>query len=82
MKVKLKIGLPAARYFQDVEFLPGQKIEKALPDGSLIISCKTANYMQLLPTIKRWLPHIEVLVPNELNKQLNEELKAYLNKLL
>lgn len=82
LKVKLKIGLPAARYFQDVEFLPGQKIEKVFPDGSLLVSCQTANYMQLLPTLKRWLPHIEVLAPNELTKQLKEELKSYLNKLL
>lgn len=82
LKVKLKVGLPVARYFQEVEFLPEQNIEQTLPDGSLIISCKTANYMQLLPTIKRWLPYIEVLAPKELNKQLKEELKAYLNKLL
>ena len=62
--------------------LENPKIEKVFPDGSLLVSCQTANYMQLLPTIKRWLPHIRVLAPKELNKQLKEELKAYLNKLL
>ena len=79
VEIKLKIAPPIAGYFKEVEFFPYQKIEKNYKDGSLLISCKTANFMQVLPQIQRWLPHIEVISPHELAKTLHEQLAQYLS---
>lgn len=79
VEIKLKIAPSIAGYFKEVEFFPYQKIEKELKDGSLLISCKTANFMQVLPQIKRWLPHIKVISPKELAQTLYKQLTQYLN---
>ena len=61
LEIKLKIAPPIAGYFKEVEFFPYQKIEKGYKDGSLLISGKTAKFMQVLPQIQRWLPHIRII---------------------
>lgn len=78
IEIKLKVAKPAAGYFKEVEFFPYQKTEKENKDGSLLISCRTANFMQVLPQIQRWLPHIRVISPAELEKALTDQLSAYL----
>lgn len=78
IKIKLEVAKPVAGYFKEVEFFPYQKIEKENKDGSLLISCRTANFMQVLPQIQRWLPHIRVVGPSELEKLLTDQLSAYL----
>lgn len=80
IEIKLKIAPPIASYFKEVEFFPYQKIEEKSKDGSLLISCKTANFMQVLSQIQRWLPHIEVCAPQQLAKQLNLILTQYVKK--
>ena len=61
VEIKLKIASPIAGYFKEVEFFLYQKIEKGYKDGSLLISGKTANFMQVLPQIRRWLPYIRII---------------------
>lgn len=78
LEIQLKIAKPVAGYFKEVEFFPYQKIEKENKDGSLLISCRTANFMQVLPQIQRWLSHIWVLSPDELAKSLDDCLLWYL----
>lgn len=78
LEIKCLVSAQAARYFKEVEFLPQQKIEAQTPAGEIIVSCKTANFMQVLPQIKRWLPYIRVLEPAALQQQLNQELQHYL----
>ena len=80
LEIKLKIAKPIANYFKEVEFFPYQKIKKENKDGSLLISCRTANLMQVLPQIQRWLPHIQVISPDDLAKLLNKQLSAYIKK--
>ncbi len=78
LEIKCLVSAAVASYFKEVEFLPHQKIEKQTEGGDLVISCKTANIMQVLPQIKHWLPHIQVLEPASLQNQLNQQLLHYL----
>lgn len=78
LEIQLKVAKPVAGYFKEVEFFPYQKIERENKDGSLVILCRTANFMQILPQIQRWLPQIEVISPRELSHLLQEQLKNYL----
>ncbi len=80
LEIRLKITKPIADYFKEVEFFPYQQIEKENKDGSLLVSCRTANFMQVLPQIQRWLPHIQVISPDDLVKLLNKQLSAYIKK--
>ena len=81
VEIKLKVLSPVAGYFKEVEFFPYQKIEEELKDGSLLISCKTANLMQVLPQIQRWLPHIQVMSPRKLAQTLHKQLGNYLKQM-
>lgn len=81
VEIKLKIAPSIAGYFKEVEFFPYPKIEKGYKDGSLLILGKTANFMQVLPQIQRWLPHIEVISPHELARTLHEQLENYLQQM-
>ena len=78
IKIKLKVSGAVAGYFKEVEFFPYQKIEQEEKDGSLVLSCRTANFMQVLPQIQRWLPNIQVISPAPLKQALQQMLKKYL----
>jgi len=80
INITLHVDGEVARYFKEVEFFPFQKIERTEKDGSLIISCRTAHFMQVLPVIKRWLPHVTVKKPLALKKALADDLKKFLEK--
>ncbi len=78
LEIKLKIAKPIASYFKEVEFFPYQQIEKENKDGSLLVSCRTSNFMQVLPQIQRWLPYIQIVTPKELAQILHKQLVQYL----
>lgn len=77
--IELEISAEAAPYFKEVEFFPHQQIKKE-EKGKILLSCRANNPMQVLPQLKRWLPHIRVIKPKTLQQQLNDELRAYLKE--
>lgn len=77
-EVLLKIAPPAAAYFQRRQLIGSQKIEKALADGSLIVSGLIAHPNQILPVVRYWMPCIRIISPEGLQADLNQQLKAYL----
>ena len=78
LEVTLEISSECANYFKHKVYFPLQQVEKELKDGRLILSCKAAKEAEILPTILHWLPHIKVLSPLSLQKQLKEVLSTYL----
>jgi predicted DNA-binding transcriptional regulator YafY len=78
-EVVLKIGAEAADYFRRRKLIDGQKIEKELADGGLLVSCLIAHPNQILPTVRYWLPHVRVISPEGLQGELEQQLKGYLN---
>ena len=77
-EVLLKIAPPAAGYFQRRQLIGSQKIEKALADGSLIVSGQIAHPNQILPVVRYWMPCIRIISPEGLQVDLNRQLKEYL----
>lgn len=77
-EVVLKIGRDAAGYFQRRQLIAGQKIEKELADGGLLVSCLIAHPNQILPTVRYWLPHVRIISPEGLQAELEQQLQAYL----
>jgi len=76
-KVLLLAKAEIAPYFRNKKYLKSQTIEEIREDGSLVLSFRINNHMEIIPIIKRWLPHLIVLEPSELKKEISTILKAY-----
>jgi len=78
-EVVMKVTQPAAHYFERRKLVSSQKLDKHLEDGSLLISCRVAHPAQILPTVRYWLPHVRIISPDGWQKELEEEMRAYLD---
>ena len=78
--VVVKVSSKIANMIKRKYFLPKQKI-KTVSDGSLIVTSTVSTYDAIDPEIKSWLPHIEVLEPEEYRVKFKKELTEYLNAL-
>jgi predicted DNA-binding transcriptional regulator YafY len=79
-KVLLKIDKEVAPFFKQRKYFPYQKIIKENKDSSLIIEAKVSDYMEAIPTILGWIPHISVIKPKEMKEQIKERISNYINK--
>ncbi len=77
-EVVLKVAPPAADYFLRQKLIGGQKIEKQLEGGSLIVSGTIAHPNQILPIVRQWIPCIRIINPDGMQAELDEQLRAYL----
>lgn len=79
-EVVLNVALPAADYFLRKKLIGGQKIEKHLDGGSLIVSGQIAYPNQILPIVRQWIPCIRVISPDGMQADLENQLRAYLGE--
>lgn len=79
-EVVLKVARQAAEYFRRRKLIGGQKIEKELADGGLIVSGTIAHPNQILPIVRYWLPSIHVISPEGMQAELESQLRAYLGQ--
>lgn len=76
--VLLEVRGDAVAYFRKHEYFPCQKIEKENADGSLNMSCRVSNFMEIMPQVKRWLPLVKILEPVAFAAELKAQVCAYL----
>lgn len=81
VEVILKAAACIAHNFLHRIVLPQQVMVKKLDDGSLLLSSHVIDVMQLLPTIKSYLPHLLVISPSTLQAQLKHEVQMLLSQL-
>ncbi|WP_300363994.1 WYL domain-containing protein, partial [Hydrogenimonas sp.] len=62
-EVRLFIDGSVAKYFERKPLAPTQRIEGKDADGSLEVVVTITHEMEIVPTIKQWLPHLRVLEP-------------------
>jgi predicted DNA-binding transcriptional regulator YafY len=77
-KVVLKIDKEVSRYFKQREYFPVQKIRKENKDGSLVVESMVSDYMEVIPNIMRWIPHVRVAEPTPLKKEIARRIGKYL----
>jgi len=77
-KVTLEIDKEIAKYFQRKPISKTQKVEEKREDGSMVISIEITNDMEIVPLVKYWIPHIEVLGPVRIKNIIKDDLKGYL----
>ncbi len=78
-EVRLFIEKDIAKYFERKP-LPTQSIIGKDRDGSLEISLYITNFMEIIPIIKYWMPHIRVLSPQSLKEEIKDDIDRYLSE--
>lgn len=79
--VRLRVARPAAGYFLRRPLVPGQVIQEECADGSLRVLCRVASEHQILPTVRYWMPHVQVESPPEYQALLRQQVQAFLDVL-
>lgn len=79
--VRIKVSGEVAQFFGDRNYFPLQKIVKRNNDGSLIVQTTLCHYMEAIPSIYRWIPHLTVLSPKELAAEIKKNVSSYLKAL-
>ena len=78
-EVILKVHADVVLHFMQRQLLPEQELVKELEDGGVLVSSKISHSMQLLPLVRYWIPHVEIISPEHLQDELETGLKIYLN---
>lgn len=84
INVQLYVHNNVARYFIRKPLSSAQRVLKKHVDGSLDIEVTITDLMEIIPTIQRYMPYVSVIEPNELKKEIKENIDEYLknNELL
>ena len=78
IEVVLEVAHEVAGYFKRRAIIANQSIVKELQDGGLIVSAKVGHANQVMPQVRYWIPHVRIISPHGMQRQLNAELSAYL----
>lgn len=80
MCVELRVAPPVAHYFQRQAVLPSQRLVSQDEDGSLHLQATVVHPDQILPIVRQWIPHLEIMAPPQLRSALHVGLTHYLDK--
>jgi predicted DNA-binding transcriptional regulator YafY len=78
-EIVLKIAKEVAGYFKRRKLIANQIIEKELEDGGVIVSAKVGHPNQVLPIVRYWIPHIQIISPEGLQIEKELEIQRYLD---
>jgi len=76
--IKLEVNSKKAFFFKSKKYLKSQNIDEVKKDGSLVVSYKVTQEMEVEELIKRWIPYVKVISPISLKNKINNELVEYL----
>ena len=79
-EVILKVHADVVLHFMQRQLFPEQELVKTLEDGGILVSSKISHAMQLLPLVRYWIPHVEIISPKHLQDELESGLKGYLER--
>ncbi|MEA3492275.1 MAG: WYL domain-containing protein [Campylobacterota bacterium] len=76
----IKANKNIAKYFESdmKRFLPSQKFQENLNDGSVLFTVEYTQELEILPFIQKWLPDLIILEPKELRDAYMQKLTATL----
>lgn len=78
-EVKLYASKIATKYFQR-RSLPTQSITSLNEDGSMEFIVNITHEMEILPIIKYWIPHLQVIEPMWIRDNIKDDLEKYLKR--
>ena len=78
--VQLFMDKEVSRYFMRKPLNKSQRVLKIYDDESCDIELTITEYMEIIPTIQRYIPHIGVIEPDELKDRVKENIDSYLKR--
>ena len=78
--VQLFMDKEVSRYFQRKPLNKSQRVLKIYDDESCDIELTITEYMEIIPTIQRYIPFIGVIEPDELKTRVKENISSYLKR--
>lgn len=78
-EIVLKISAEVAVYFTRRAILPNQTTIKELLDGTLIVMCQKVHEQEILPLVRYWIPHVEIINPPSMKIKLMSQLQQYMD---
>jgi predicted DNA-binding transcriptional regulator YafY len=76
--VRLLVAPDVAGYFKRRRLIANQVVEEEREDGSLVVSAEVGHPNQILPIVRYWIPHIRVVGPQPLKRELEQSIADYL----
>jgi len=76
-RVVLNISKDIAKYFKRKPISKSQITESVYEDGSMDVSVKITNDMEIIPFVKYWMPYIKVLSPMSIEETIKKDLEKY-----
>ncbi len=81
ISVTLRIDRCVSYEFDHEAHIPGECIRHAEDEeGNILVTTKINTYTDIDRSIKEWIPHIEILEPEEYRERFIAEIKAYAAK--
>lgn len=77
-KVILYISSEVAQYFKRKPISKSQILKSVHQDGSMEISIEITDNREIIPFVKHWIPHINVLEPKSIKDTIRKDLEVYL----
>jgi predicted DNA-binding transcriptional regulator YafY len=78
--VQLFLDKEVSRYFLRKPLNKTQRVLKIYDDESCDIELTITEYMEIIPTIQRYIPHIGVIEPDELKDRVRSNIDLYLKR--
>ena len=76
--VVVEINPQKARFFKAKKFLPSQKELTTKDDGTLVLSFKVTQEMEIEELVKKWIPYMKVVEPLSLREKIEDDLREWL----
>ena len=78
IRIELFLDKDVSKYFERKPISKTQRIIKKYEDNSCDIELNITDFMEIIPTIQRFLPHIGVIEPEELRETIKRNLQTYI----
>lgn len=79
IEVIVEVPSEKARFFKAKKHLASQKEVEQKEDGTLVLSFRVTQEMEMEELIKKWIPYMKVIEPLSLKKKIEDDLKLYLS---
>lgn len=76
--VELYADATVAKYFERKPISISQRIMRKHEDGGCELELSVTDFMEIIPTIQRYMPHVKVISPQELNDAIRQNVQKYL----
>ena len=78
--IQLFMDKEVSRYFLRKPLNKSQRVLKTYDDESVDLELTITDYMEIIPTIQRYIPHIGVIEPQELKDRVKSNIEIYLKR--